>query len=87
MTASPASSTRECWPRSAATATTPPRAACWPRRELNPHIPTYLTGSKKPPEQRPDYVGFGEETEAVDYAAGAGELWASVPGALACLQS
>ena len=29
----------------------------------------------------------GEESEAVDYAAGAGELWASVPGALAWLES
>jgi tetratricopeptide (TPR) repeat protein len=56
-------------------------------RELNPHIPSYLTGRKKLPEQRPDYVVFGEETEAVDYATGAGELWASVPGALAWLQS
>jgi hypothetical protein len=30
---------------------------------------------------------FGEESEAVDYAAGVGELWRSVPGALAWLES
>jgi hypothetical protein len=30
---------------------------------------------------------FGEESEAVDYAAGAGELWGSVPGAVAWLES
>jgi hypothetical protein len=30
---------------------------------------------------------FGEETEAVDYAAGERELWGSVPGALAWLES
>ena len=56
-------------------------------RELNPHIATYLTGHKKLPKRRPAYTVFGEETEAIDYAAGAGELWASVPGALAWLQS
>jgi hypothetical protein len=33
------------------------------------------------------YTVFGEETEAIDYVAGAGELWSSVPGALAWLQS
>jgi tetratricopeptide (TPR) repeat protein len=56
-------------------------------RELNPHIPAYLTGRKKLPRKRPAYTVFGEESEAVDYTAGAGELWAGVPGALAWLES
>jgi tetratricopeptide (TPR) repeat protein len=56
-------------------------------RELNPHIPDYLRGVKKLPVPRPAHIVFGEETEAVDYAAGAGELWRSVPGALAWLKS
>ena len=56
-------------------------------RELNPHIPSYLTGRKKLPRKRPAYTVFGEESEAVDYTAGAGELWGSVPGALAWLES
>jgi tetratricopeptide (TPR) repeat protein len=56
-------------------------------RELNPHIPAYLTGRKHLPRERPMYTVFGEESEAVDYAAGAGELWAGVPGALAWLES
>jgi tetratricopeptide (TPR) repeat protein len=56
-------------------------------RELNPHIPAYLTGARKLPEPRPAYIVFGEESEAVDYAAGERELWASVPGALAWLES
>ena len=56
-------------------------------RELNPHIRVYLTGRKKLPTKRSAYVVFGEESEAVDYAAGAGELWGSVPGALAWLES
>jgi tetratricopeptide (TPR) repeat protein len=56
-------------------------------RELNPQIPDYLRGVKKLPVPRPAHIVFGEETEAVDYAAGAGELWRSVPGALAWLKS
>lgn len=63
------------------------RALLTEARELNPHIPTYLTGRKKLPKKRPAYTVFGEESEAVDYAAGAGELWAGVPGALAWLES
>ncbi len=56
-------------------------------RELNPHVPAYLSGRKRLPKWLPDYVGFGDESEAVDYAAGAAALWASVPGALAWLES
>jgi tetratricopeptide (TPR) repeat protein len=56
-------------------------------RCLNPHIPAYLTGRKRLPEPRPEYTVFGEESEAIDYASGAGELWAGVPGALAWLES
>jgi tetratricopeptide (TPR) repeat protein len=52
----------------------------------NPHIPAYLTGHKRLPEPRPEYTVFGEESEAIDYASGAGELWAGVPGALAWLE-
>ncbi|MGB0092191.1 MAG: tetratricopeptide repeat protein, partial [Solirubrobacteraceae bacterium] len=55
--------------------------------KLNPHVPAYLTGRKQLPDPRPDYIVFGEESEAVDYAAGERELWASVPGALAWLES
>jgi tetratricopeptide (TPR) repeat protein len=55
--------------------------------KLNPHVPAYLTGRKRLPEPRPDYTVFGEESEAVDYAGGAGELWASVPGAVTWLES
>ena len=63
------------------------RALLGEARELNPHIPAYLTGRKKLPRRRPPYTVFGEESEAVDYAAGGGELWASVPGALDWLES
>ena len=56
-------------------------------RELNPHVPAYLSGSKPLPKRLPDYVGFGDDSEAVDYAAGAAALWASVPDALTWLES
>ena len=63
------------------------RALLAEARERNPHIPAYLTGRKRLPRERPAYTVFGEESEAVDYAAGTGELWRSVPGALAWLES
>src|SRR6267142_5072733 len=53
----------------------------------NPHVPAYLTGRKVMPKRLPDYIGFGDENEAVEYAADAAALWASVPGALAWLES
>jgi tetratricopeptide (TPR) repeat protein len=56
-------------------------------RSLNPHIPAYLAGRRSLPSRRPEWTRFGEETEATDYAAGAGRLWGSVPGALAWLES
>lgn len=56
-------------------------------REANPHVAAYLPGHKRLPKRLPDYVGFGDESEAVDYAAGAAALWAVVPGALAWLES
>lgn len=54
-------------------------------RRLNPHAPAYLSGRKQLPARLPDYVGFGDASEAVDYAAGAKALWETVPGALAWL--
>jgi tetratricopeptide (TPR) repeat protein len=53
--------------------------------ESNPYVIAFLTGHKRLPRHLPEYIGFGDETEAIDYAAGALALWASVPGALACL--
>lgn len=51
-------------------------------RDLNPHVPAYLSGRKRLPARLPDYVGFGDTSEAIDYAAGARTYWESVPGAL-----
>jgi tetratricopeptide (TPR) repeat protein len=56
-------------------------------RKQNPHVPAYLSGRKRLPARLPDHVGFGDASEAVDYAANAKALWESVPGALAWLES
>lgn len=53
----------------------------------NPFVPRYLLGKKKLPRQRPPYIGFGDESEAVDYAAGAISAWQKTPGALEWLAS
>jgi len=58
-----------------------------PRERAQPAHPRLPDGRKTLPKQRPAYIVFGEETEAIDYAVGAGGLWASVPGALAWLES
>lgn len=54
-------------------------------REQNPHVSDYLSGRKRLPAQLPDYVGFGDQSEALEYAVSAKALWESVPGALAWL--
>jgi tetratricopeptide (TPR) repeat protein len=48
----------------------------------NPFVPAYLLGKKKLPRQMPGYVGFGDENEAIDYAAAAISVWAKTKGAL-----
>jgi tetratricopeptide (TPR) repeat protein len=52
-------------------------------RAQNPHVPAYLSGEKRLPARLPDYVGFGDTSEAIDYAVGAKAQWESAPGALA----
>lgn len=47
----------------------------------------YLSSRKRLPPRLPDYVGFGDASEAVDYAASAKTLWETVPGALAWLDA
>jgi tetratricopeptide (TPR) repeat protein len=47
----------------------------------NPHVPAYLLGKKRLPEDLPHLVGFGDESEAIVYAADHLEAWRSTPGA------
>ena len=50
--------------------------------ECNPHVPAYLLGSRPMPEHLPEYIGIGDENEAVDYVLGAMAVWRETPGAL-----
>ena len=42
--------------------------------EINPFVPQYLLGAKRP-RSLPQYVGIGDQSEAIDYVAGAYQLW------------
>jgi tetratricopeptide (TPR) repeat protein len=48
----------------------------------NKHVPLYLLGRKKPPRHLPEYVGIGDENEAVAYVHGAAAAWVAAAGAL-----
>jgi tetratricopeptide (TPR) repeat protein len=53
----------------------------------NAFVPAYLLSKKRLPQQMPGYIGFGDENEAVSYAAGATAIWRETPGALEWLSS
>jgi tetratricopeptide (TPR) repeat protein len=53
--------------------------------QRNPHIPPFLLGKKRLPRALPNLVGFGDESEAVCYAADNLALWQATSGALAWL--
>jgi tetratricopeptide (TPR) repeat protein len=48
----------------------------------NRHVPAYLTGAKPLPEETPEAIGFGDDSEAVEYALWHYSLWWSTPGAV-----
>ena len=50
--------------------------------EQNPHVPPYLTGRKRIPNQLPAYMGWGDENEAKIYASGYLAHWRRTPGAV-----
>jgi len=54
--------------------------------EGNPHVPQYLLGQKRLPRLRPEYVGFGDDTEAISYAVDGLEIWKKTKGALEWLR-
>src|SRR5699024_12440493 len=43
--------------------------------DTNPHVIDYLLGHKKIPDESPDYIGFGDETEAIAYVQENAHLW------------
>jgi tetratricopeptide (TPR) repeat protein len=48
----------------------------------NKHVPKFMLGHRRIPEQLPDYVGFGDENEAACCASDLLEPWRQTPGAL-----
>ncbi len=50
--------------------------------EQNRFVPLYLTGKKRLPSRLPDYMGFGDDNEAVAYLADNAQVWAGTEGAL-----
>jgi tetratricopeptide (TPR) repeat protein len=50
--------------------------------ECNPYVPLYLFGLKELPEDSPDFIGIGDENEAIAYVEDAAEIWLQTPGAL-----
>ncbi len=53
----------------------------------NPFVPVYLTGQKRIPNRQPDYIGLGDENEAIDYASGHLNHWRRTPGAVEWLRA
>ena len=60
----------------------PARAALKDALETNAHVPAYLTGRKKVPRAMPEYVTWGGEDEAAEYARANAAGWEATPGAL-----
>jgi hypothetical protein len=53
---------------------------------FNKFVPDYLTGRKPMPLQLPDYVGFGDENEAIDYVSSNFQNWWGTRGAIEWLK-
>ncbi len=54
--------------------------------QSNSHVPAYLVGNKPIPRELPEYVGFGDEDEAVSYVASSLSAWKNTPGAITWLR-
>lgn len=48
----------------------------------NPHVVPYLIGQNQLPGQLPEFIGWGDESEAVSYVAEFYPGWQATPGAL-----
>lgn len=51
--------------------------------DANCHVPAYLLGEKPLPPTLPEFIGMGDENEAVAYAYDAAGAWTAAPGAKA----
>jgi len=54
--------------------------------ERNRFVPSYLLGEKRLPKNLPEYIGLGNENEAIAYAAEAMKVWQRTEGALEWLR-
>ncbi len=54
--------------------------------EHNPFVPAYLLGEKRLPRELPQFMGWGDESEAIVYAADASKNWKNSAGALEWLK-
>jgi len=45
--------------------------------KFNPYVPLYLFGIRKMPKVLPEYIGIGDEPEAIAYVADSIEVWGS----------
>jgi len=55
--------------------------------ETNPHVPAFLLGKRELPQRLPDYIGLGDEREAMSVADQFKNCWSATAGALDWLQS
>jgi len=53
----------------------------------NPHVPDYLLGKSRLPKKSPEYIGIGDEREAIAYVQDCASGWTKVPASLDWLNS
>ncbi len=54
---------------------------------MNRFVPAYLLGQKRLPQRLPEYVGMGDDNEAIAYAVDGLSAWHTIPGAVDWLAS
>jgi len=52
----------------------------------NPYVPAYLIGEKPLPAEEPEAIGFGDDSEAIQYVLEHYPIWWSTPGAVGWLK-
>lgn len=50
--------------------------------QTNSYVPAYLTGAKPLPAEEPEAIGFGDESEAIQYVLDHYPIWWATPGAV-----
>ena len=53
----------------------------------NQHVPAFLSGKQRLPPHPPEFIGFGDENEAISYVANHLQNWRNTPGAIDWLKS